>query len=78
MITELYVVVNKENQLEYISISLYDALTYRNNNEIKEDGNFDSDWNIIKLNKDELNKIEECFKDALKVIQSVIKSKYDI
>lgn len=77
MITELYVVVNKENQLEYISISLYDALTYRNNNEIKEDGNFDSDWNIIKLNTDELNKIEQYFKDVLKVIQSVIKSKYD-
>lgn len=77
MITELYVVVNKENQLEYISISLYDALTYRNNNEIKKEGNFDSDWNIIKLNTDELNKIEQYFKDVLKVIQSVIKSKYD-
>ena len=77
MITELYVVVNKENQLEYISINLDDALTYRNNNEIKKEGNFDSDWNIIKLNKDELNKIEQYFKDVLKVIQSVIKSKYD-
>lgn len=77
MITELYVVVNKENQLEYISINLDDALTYRNNNEIKKEGNFDSDWNIIKLNTDELNKIEQYFKDVLKVIQSVIKSKYD-